>query len=39
MLLINFVVEEGLFNGAVGTIVSICYEDDDRPGVNGFLPA
>jgi hypothetical protein len=31
MLLVNFVVEEGLFNGAVGTVVDICYSDPSGP--------
>jgi len=39
MLLVNFVVEEGLFNGAVGIIVDIVYENSDGPREAGAQPA
>ena len=38
MLLVNFVVEENTFNGAVGKIVQICYEHSDGPRNPDALP-
>jgi hypothetical protein len=38
MLQTNFVVELGLFNGAVGTVKAIVYEDSDGPRRKGALP-
>lgn len=38
MLLTNFVVEEYLFNGSIGTIVDIVYADATGPRSKGSLP-
>jgi hypothetical protein len=38
MLLTNFVVEEYLFNGSIGTIVDIVYEHAEGPRTKGALP-
>ena len=39
MLLMNFIVELGFFNGAVGTVVEIVYEDSEGPRNPGNRPA
>ena len=39
MLLNNFVVEEGLYNGAVGKVVDIIYENEDGPREDKALPS
>jgi hypothetical protein len=39
MLLVNFVVEQGLFNGAIGVVIDICYKENEGPRVKGSLPA
>ena len=31
MLIVNLWVETGLINGALGTVVSICYQDSAPP--------
>lgn len=38
MLLVNFVVEIGLFNGAVGKVVEIVYRDPSGPREKGAIP-
>jgi hypothetical protein len=35
MLLKNFVVEEGLYNGAIGDLKSLHFDDKNGPLVNG----
>ena len=39
MLLVNYVVEEDLYNGAVGTIRKLVYSDPDGPRKRGNQPA
>ena len=39
MLLVNFVVEVGLFNGSVGIIVKIVYKNSQGPREKGAQPA
>jgi hypothetical protein len=39
MLLVNFIVEKGLYNGAVGKVIEICYHDKSGPQLKGAQPA
>ena len=39
MLLVNFVVEEDAYNGAVGTVIKISYSEKEGPRKSGALPA